>query len=282
LGGLKSIADVGNVGNISGGKARDAVTGQFMSNKKATASEMVSGKGASSVGTAANYSRAASIAAIGIAAVGIGYGIKIMTDGFTELAKTMKTLDIDTQNRLLGGMAITVLGFGAALGAAGFAAAAGWEGLLAASATALAIGGSIAIAYDAMAGYNLAMAEYNKAAAQYNRTTNSQVLVADAIRGINFEPMKLAFQEANKFVTADISNITTMKTALQGFETPMTKVLKDLTNKIERGIEVHFGKGQEAALYITNHIDIDGETIIKKNVKKIYATMSEYKRGRTS
>jgi hypothetical protein len=75
--------------------------------------------GASAGATASNYSFAASLAAVGVAAAGIGFGIKQATEGFASLATAMKGLtgsEMEGLKDILLGVGIGVTGLVLGLG----------------------------------------------------------------------------------------------------------------------------------------------------------------------
>jgi hypothetical protein len=75
--------------------------------------------GATPAATAGNYSFAASLVAIGVAAAGIGFGIKMATDGFANLATAMKGMtgaEMQSLKDILLGVGVGVGGLVLALG----------------------------------------------------------------------------------------------------------------------------------------------------------------------
>lgn len=101
-------------------------------------------------------SLAAAIAAVGVAFVGIGYGIKLATDGLSNLVKSFD--DISNSGEALGAVAITMGSFVGMLalmipiiGALGTASTAGALGLLALGVAFVGMGFGIKLASDGLA-----------------------------------------------------------------------------------------------------------------------------------
>ncbi len=257
---LMSIA-----GALKGNKGGDSIGKNIGGN--IPNSSITNGGGASPAGTTANYARAASIAAIGVAAVGIGYGVKLASEGFVALGNSMSKMDLETKNRLLGAMAITFSGLATVILAAGVAGNAALPGLLGIAAVATSIGVA-----GAGVGYLID---------KINSFKNPEAKMIESIKGIDFNPMKLAFAEGNKFLRADTSNIEKLKEQLKsisigsGFN-DLTKELKQLNTN---GVVARFDKSQ-ANITIENIINIDGEKIIKKNSRLVAIEISNTKRGK--
>ncbi len=259
----------GLVGTLKGGLfGKGAETAGNMGGG-AVGSPITTGTGASPAGTTANYARAASIAAIGVAAVGIGYGVKLAAEGFAGLGDSMAKMDLDTKNKLLGAMIITFGGLSAVILAAGVAGNFALPGLLGIAAVAASIG-----AAGAGVGYLVD---------KINSFKNPEAKMIDSIKGIDFTPMKLAFAEGNKFLRSDTSNLDKLKEQLKnlsvggGFD-ELTKELKTLN---VNGVTARFEKGS-ANITIENIINIDGEKIVSKNSRVVAIEISNTKKGKSS
>lgn len=196
---------------------------------------------------AANYSMAASIAAIGVAAVGIGYGLKLATDGFSNLAIAMKGMPVNELNTLLSSMGIIVGGFTIALVgsiiAIGTASSFTAPGLLALGAAAVGVGAGIWLAANGAAALVTALNTLNSTETSLNSinpTVNTSGVSA------NIEELKKLKEELNS-----LSNTTFAKT------------INELNSVLSKGVEMRIAKGTE--LVINNTFQIDGERFNKKN-----------------
>lgn len=240
-----------------------------MSSSGAMGSSIATGAGASPAGTTANYARAASIAAIGVAAVGIGYGIKLAADGFSNLGLTMQKLDLETKNRLLGAMAITFGGLATVILAAGFAGNSALAGLL-------GIAGVVASIGAAGAGIGYLVDKLNE-------FSNPELKLVQAIKGVDFNPMRNAFIEGNKFLKADLSNIDQLVNKFKDLKKlGLDESLNKLSNIFSKPLQMEFVKGQDVSLNIDVTNIIDGEKLVTKHTKKVMVEVSNSRRGRGS
>ena len=136
-------------------KKKKSTTSSFSSSTGESMSSL--GKGANSIPEgSALQSKAAGIAAIGVAAAGIGAGIWMAADGASNLAKSLESLNgeqlssLSSTMLILGGTMIGVMAAGiTAIGIAGAGAA---PGLLAVGGAALGIGAGIWMATKGMSG----------------------------------------------------------------------------------------------------------------------------------
>lgn len=259
---LSAVGNLFTTGSMAaGGAAASKTTQTALSGSQA----LGAGKGAmfSSLGTAA------SLAAIGVAAVGIGYGLKLAADGFSNLAKSVKELNPDQTNTLLLALGGTVIGFGVSLGIAGAIASATWYGLLAVGATAIAIGGGIALAASQI-GFALKMG--GEAFSAYENAKNAGVIAeanakasfAKSMSTINFAQMDSAFKEANAFISSDSSKIQKLKKDLETLsKSSFGDMINQLSNTMSKGVEMRLAK--DAQLVIHNVLEVDGKKIIDKD-----------------
>lgn len=213
---------------------------------------------ASSAATAGNYAHAASIAAIGVAAVGMGYGIKLAADGFVNLTNSIANFSSEDKKTAIYGFAGAIIAFGGAVALAGLAAKAGWAGLAIVAGTALAIGGAIAIAAAGMAAYE------NAKNAGVIAEANAKTSFAKSISAINFEQMNSAFKEANAFISSDSSKIKKLKDDLETLsKSSFGDMINKLSNTMSKGVEMRLSK--DAQLVIHNVLEVDGKKIIDKD-----------------
>jgi hypothetical protein len=256
------------VGSLTGGGGSAAGTATAAASKGVGGSAITTGAGASAAGTGANYARAASIAAIGVAAVGIGYGINLAAKGFAYLGETMGKLDLKTQNKLLGAMMITFAGMAGLILAAGYAGTAALPGLLGIAAAVSSIG--------------LAAGGVGYLVDKLNNFVNPEAKMVEAVKNVDFQPMKSAFAEANRFLSADLGNLTSLRKELDNIKEIDFSQTKKLISTLSNGVELKLPKGTELTMTINNIIDIDGEQIVKKNTRTVMLEITNSKRGRGS
>lgn len=264
--GSSSIAD--SVKGAIGGKVGNTVSGGsgggIQNIDKATTT--------SSAGTAANYSRAASIAAIGIAAVGIGYGIKLASEGFAELGKVIKDLNPEQQNTLMGSMAITMGGFAVALGIIGVIGQTTAAGLGTVALATMGIGFAMV-----EAGYGMKL--FSDA---YTAITNPDLKIVEAVKGMDFQPMKDAFREANNFIQADFSKLDKLKKAISDIGELKISGVDRLEKLLSKPLEMRFASDQKAVINIELNNIIDNDKYINKIAKEVSVKYSNAKRGNGS
>lgn len=219
--------------------------------------------------TSGNYARAASIAAIGVAALGIGAGIMLATKGFSGLANSISKLSPEQLNTLSTSIISLSVVFGGLIVGLGVlaytpAGPAAIGMLMGLGGAFLALGGGIGIA---SAGIGYMLDKFTK--------LNESVV---GLQNVNFKGMETGFKIASDFLTKDDSNLVKLKETLETIskmDFSNIKPLKELKNIIEKGIEVRFAKGQEANLVVHNHIVIDNQKFALKNTEK---AMLEIKR----
>jgi len=261
--GSSSIAD--SVKQSIGGKVGESVGG----GGKGVMQNMDKATTTSPAGTAANYSRAASIAAIGIAAVGIGYGIKLASEGFAELGKVIKTLDVEQQNTLLKAMAITIVGFGVAI------ATAGLIGQTAAVGIGIVAGAAIALGFAMVeAGYGMKL--FSDA---YNAISNPDIKIAESIKGVDFQPMKDAFKEANDFIKADFSKLDKLKQAISDIGEIKISGVDRLEKLLSKPLEMRLASDQKAIINIELNNIIDNDKYVSRIAKEVSVKYSNAKKG---
>jgi hypothetical protein len=125
-GGIKSI--LGGIGDMIS-NTKDKIVDKLIDKSVDTAVNRggsLLNSGASAGATASNYSFAASLAAVGVAAAGIGFGIKQATEGFASLATAMKGLtgsEMEGLKDILLGVGIGIVAIGGGLAALAYSPA---------------------------------------------------------------------------------------------------------------------------------------------------------------
>lgn len=260
----------------------------------ASSASSVAGTGAA---TAANYTYAASIAAVGVAAVGIGFGIKLATEGIAQLANAFKGLNPDQINGIndaLITLGITFVGAVAASAALG-AALAGPQGLvvglgaLAAGGILITIGASLGLVAMSVGrmGEGLAQIKNSNASEEilnlYNNFKN-----LSAIKPIDLED----FSDQIKMIdtslkTLNLSNLEPLK-YISNIVDDDVKRLKQITDSLIQLKNIDLGKLSEVAKILKNQtlkvewdrnstpvlenkiaIELGGETFFKTITKEV-------------
>ncbi len=226
--------------------------------------------GANAAKTASNYSYAASIVAVGVAAVGVGFGIKLASEGIAKLAEAMKGMKLQEINGLLGVTAILLGGMVATIVAAGIFGNAALPGLLGIAAVLATIG-----AAGAGVGYLIdKLNEYN----------NPELKFAESVKGINFEPMRSAFREANEFLRADTSafeaKLNKIRSAIQNLsEIKLFSNFDKLEAILNKGLEVKLADNQKMAITVDLKTNFDSKEYVTKYTKEINLKLMNAKRG---
>lgn len=253
----------------SAGKGVARKAGEYVGGKGKSIPNLDKDSTVGSAGTASNYSRAASIAAIGVAAVGIGYGLKLASEGFATLGDSIKNLDAKQQNTLLMGMGVAIGGMGLAMLTAGKFAEAGAVGIGIMTLGAIGLGFAMV-----EAGYGMKM--FSEA---YQALSNPNLATVDAIKNVNFEPMKNAFKEANEFVKSDFSKLEKLRKYMSDIGELKISGLDRLEKLLSKPLEMKFATDQKAVLNIELNNIIDNQKYMSKFAKEISVKYSNAKRG---
>jgi hypothetical protein len=208
------------------------------------------------------------IVAFGVAMVGVGFGLKLATEGFAKLADSMKQLDT---GQIVGLVAIATVLAGAiiGLGMAGTIAAPGLYGIAA----------TIASVGVAAAGMGLGV---NLAAEGLASLVNSFKDTPAIDMNTDFPSMKLAFDSANKFMEADSSNLHKLRDAIKELSTLDTTIFKQLESLFNKELTVKFSGNQSVEIKNNITLQIDGNVLADVLVPKIAKITYDAKNGRGS
>jgi hypothetical protein len=208
-------------------------------------------------------SNAASIAAVGVALVGIGYGIKLATEGFANLGTVIGTLDkdqLDTMKSsfmwIAGGITAMVIAMSAlAFSGVGLA---GIGVLMSVGAAVMMIGGGISLATNGMSSLIGSLSQLN---------------------GMDITPLGKMFMAASSFLEGDTSNLNTLKDTVASINEGTIDVVGQLREIFSKPIQVEFKEGS-ASFNIDVTTQIGEEKFISKFAKKVSLAVKEGTMGK--
>jgi hypothetical protein len=232
--------------------------------------------GATNAGRGLAGMNPASLAAIGVAAVGIGLGFKMAAEGASALADSLAKLNSDQTKALVETMGILGVTIGAtlvfsilALGYAGTAAA---PGLLALGGAALMIGGAIGIAAAGIGYMANAQANLSKTIPETIKSmTELATIDVSNLNKVGKELSSMSTVSVNnliplqnlKFVDKDIENMKQMAALLAQINSIDTSKLNALGKLFSEGTFKVQLEGNPV-IHIENKIDVDGTVFYKK------------------
>ncbi len=227
--------------------------------------------------------KAAGMAAIGVAAVGIGAGIWLAAKGVSAMADSFAKLTPEQINGVL--IAIGILG--ATMVALGYAGTIAGPGLIAVGAGVLLIGGGVFLAATGMSFLMESMqgltdpnlgSNMMGVAMGIGAIASSSMLIANpltiagfaALTGflnvlqstVDFSAMDRAFANASAFMTAPSTNLDKLKETLATLKDADTGMLSEMKNLFGKPLEVKF-KDKEVAINLNATLQIDGDVLAK-------------------
>lgn len=290
---VAAVKSMGGLSNLGGGLFNGiggGIKGIFSKGSKAAAAtgsnvagNAVGGAGsggavATSKGISGNFTYAASLLAIGAAAVGIGYGIKLATDGFTNLASAIGKLDKTQIDGLNESIKTITYGFGMFIGVivAGMTALAfASSSLVAATPAMYAVAGVIGVlglSVTAM-GYGVNLAT----------TGISDMITSIAkLSTVNLDSLGNAFIPLNNFLNGDSKNLDKLEkffNSKKELNLSNELFLQKFDKILSKGVELKAPTdGVNLTVNITN--TLDGEVLGKKLALKVKAINYGYDKGR--
>lgn len=265
------------IGSAIGGKVADVAGG--------------AGKAAGSLGDGLSKipegsslsSKAKGIAAIGLAAVGIGVGIYLATKGVSAMADSFSKLNPDQLKYVAISLGVLTLGL-TALGIAGSFAG---PGVIAFGAGVALIGVGIGIAaagvgymaegFSSLADPKIGSSMMSIAGGMTSIAASSAIfanpltlaglagvsMFMNSVKGIDFGGMNGAFSQANQFMQADDSNLKLLRETLNMLKSNDKNMFSELKQIIDKGIEVKMST-KDVNLTTNITLTMDGDVIAKK------------------
>jgi hypothetical protein len=222
-----------------------------------------SGKGGG-LGKLLGGTGAGTIAAIGVAFVGLGYGIKLATEGIAQLAEAMKGMSIGE----IAGLVLTVgiltagfVGLGLSLASMG-ANPLTWAGagLLALVATSvLGMGIGIKLATDGIA----------------NMATSLK-----GLQNMDFSGLNGMFLNASNFLNGDSSNIDKLKETIAMLGATESKVLSEIKSLLSKPLKMEIAGTDKLNIHVDITTMIDSDVLVKKTARKFALQLKNYKDGK--
>jgi hypothetical protein len=276
------LRKIPGIGKFFGGGA-----GLAGSSANAASTATQSGSQLLGAGKGAMYSglgSAAQLAAVGIAAMGIGYGFKMAAEGAAKLSESISKLTGDQlttlQNALTSIGSTMLMALAAGILAVGIAGEAGAIGLLAVGAAALMLGAGIGLAAlgvgEMAKGFaTIGNVDLTKIGSGLMSIAGASLLLAnplsivglssleeslDDIAGLNFSNV-IPLQNLH-FVDKDIENIKTITDLLNKISSIDTSKLDSL-GKLFSSTSFKFTLDGDAVLKNTINIDVAGEKFTK-------------------
>jgi hypothetical protein len=210
---------------------------------------------------------AATIAAIGVAAVGLGYGFKLAAEGAASLATAMKGMTGGEMAGLLG----VVLGLGAAFVGFGFAMSAAltsvganpmaWAGVAVVAALGVA---AVAAGY----GVNLA-----------TKGIGDMVGSFASLGSVDYSSLTNLMGVIGNTMSGDMGNFGKIKEMVQFLKETQTSMASELTKMMNRPIKLELAGDSMMTCNIEVHNNIDGDKMVSKFTKKFQVAVTDATKG---
>ena len=210
---------------------------------------------------------AATIAAIGVAAVGLGYGFKLAAEGAASLATAMKGM---TGGEMTGLLAV-VLGLGAAFVGFGFAMSAAltsvganpmaWAGV--------AVVGALGVAALA-AGYGVNLA---------TKGIGDMVGSFAALGSTDYSSLTNLMGVIGNTMSGDMGNFGKIKEMVQYLKDTQTNMVVEFNKMSNRPIKLELAGDSMMTCNIEVHNNIDGDKMVSKFTKKFQVAVSDATKG---
>ena len=229
--------------------------------------------------------KAAGIAAIGVAAAGIGAGVYMASKGLADLVASFKGLTDKQMLAALTGVALGMGGFVAALAIAGNVSATALPGLLGISAAALSIGGGIWMAANGLATFNNSLQGVAKAqgagdvlmsvgkgvgymsAAFLNPLFIPNLaafgIFLNSVKGVDLTGLDKGFASVNTFLQANPRNFELLKSTIDSLDKIDMSPLGQIKELFSKPLKVEFDQ-KTVNLMINFTAMIDGDVLAKR------------------
>lgn len=214
-----------------------------------------------------NMGSAATIAAIGVAAVGLGYGFKLAAEGAASLATAMKGMTGGEMLGLLGvvvGLGAAFVGFGFAMSTALTTVGANpmaWAGV--------AVVGALGIAAVA-AGYGVNLA---------TKGIGDMVGSFAALGATDYSSLTNLMSVVGNTMSGDMGNFGKIKEMVQYLKDTQTSMVSEIGKIMNRPIQLQLTGDSMMTCNIEVHNNIDGDKMVSKFSKKFQVAITDATKG---
>jgi len=303
-GGSLANTIAGNVPHSSASQPRQ-VNGRFAPKGKGKAT------GGGGIFDQLNKINPRTILAMGAAMVGLGFGIKLASDGISNLSNSLKSLDVeqlDTLKSVMTDMSIMFGVFAVGLTVVGFAGTGAAPALLAFGAAVLMIGGGIGIAAAGLGYMSEGMSSLMKSI-DPNTITQSAIGIAGiagsllvlsttglvgmlALTGVlkllssygsDMERVGNAFKNIGSVLSADNTNMLQTANAIKTIaeaDISNNSALAKLSNLFNKPLKVEFDT-KDVALNVSTTINMDGRVMATSMVRHMADVTVAAQKGRS-
>ena len=268
VGGIKSLVSLGGLIKGGGGAASAASSAGGSITSAATGAAGGGGGGGGAGGVAGKLggsSVAATLVAVGVAAVGMGYGLKLATEGIAKLAEAMKGMTGPEVAGLVGVVAALSLGFVAmAVGVATFAnpmSLAGVAVVAGLSLTMIGMGYAIKLATDGVATMFTSMS---------------------SLTGLDLSGVGAFFGMATSFLAADSDNFTGLMATVMFLKTAQTSMVAEMREVMSTPVTLQLAGDNKMMVNVEIVNNIDGDKFVKKFTKPFAVELQKASKGQRS
>jgi hypothetical protein len=210
---------------------------------------------------------AGAVAALGAAFVGMGYGIKLATEGIAQLAEAMKGMDADVASSLwktVTALTAGFLGLGVAMAVLG-SNPAGWAGAA-----------LIALVAASVAGTALSIGYMTDGIA--NMFTSMKQLSS-----MNISPLTDMFASATDFLTTDSSNMDKLKETIAMINlvsNTQSKVMTEIKDLLSKPLKMELADNGKIDVCIDLTTYIDSDVLVKNTARKFAVYLKKTQAGK--
>lgn len=272
LGPMKSLFSVakgigGGIGSMLGGGAGKAASSVASAAGNAVGGGAGGGLGGLSGGMSkiaggAGSSTAATLVAVGVAAVGMGYGVKLATEGIAGLATAMKGMTGPEVAGLVGIVLALSLGFVAmAVGVASFANPASLAGLAVVAGLSLSLigmGFAIKLATDGIGDMFKSMS---------------------SLAGADLSGVAAFFKVATGFLTADDKNFGGLMATVAMLKASQTSIMTEMREIMSTPIVLQLAGDSKMVVNVDVINNMDGDKFVTKYSKAFAVELQKATKG---
>lgn len=250
---------------LGGSAASTAVTAATNTAGSATGGAGASAGMLSNLG--GSMGTAATIAAIGVAAVGLGYGFKLAAEGAASLANAMKGMTGGEMAGLLG----VVVGLGAAFVGFGFAMSAALTtvGLNPAALAGVAVVAALGVAAMA-AGYGVNLA---------TKGIGDMVGSFASLGSVDYSSLINLMGVVGTTLSGDMGNFGKIKEMVTYLKDTQTSMVNEISKIMNRPIQLQLAGDSMMTCNIEVHNNIDGDKMVSKFSKKFQVAITDATKG---